>query len=86
MQFRFGKSAGSLAVHADRRKMDKASNLELFASGKEVRNAVMMDHRRGIVATVLKHAGAIYHSFYAIEMRQPVRRRCGLGDIDFPEI
>jgi hypothetical protein len=38
MQFRFGKSAGSLAVHADRRKMDKASNLELFASGKEVRN------------------------------------------------
>ncbi len=43
-QFGFRKSAGGLPVDADRRKMDDAPNLKLLAGGKEVRNAVVVNH------------------------------------------
>jgi len=56
------------------------------ATDLETGNAVVMDHRRGIVTTVLKHACAIHHRFYAVKMRQPVEGRCGLGDIDSSKI
>src|SRR4051812_16929457 len=56
-------------------------NFELLTGRKQIRNAMVMDHRGGIVWAILKHSRAVHDRFNAIEMRQPVRGRCSFGNI-----
>jgi len=60
---------------------DKWINAEFRVVGSRGSPCRVMDHRRGILRIVLKHAYAIHYRFYAIEMRQTVRGRCDLGNI-----
>src|SRR5438045_1447694 len=62
--------------------MDNAADLELLTSREKICNALMMNHGRRIVRAVLKYTCAIHNGFDAIEIRQPVRWRSCLGDID----